>query len=213
MVLRKLVGLLTCTLILGSSFAMAGVPDLQESTASLATTGTQLVLYNRLDGTGNGFEYAKDNTGTVHSAVITLIVRDGDGNPVATYPFEDLWLISRDDGLAGCPNGTTADASTDVNGETEWRNALAAGGFSEDLCQVVINGDPLTSQAGMDLLFNSADIDGNLDVGLSDLTIFTPVYFGTAPYSIGVDLDYNNNIGLSDLTIFTGAYFGDGGCN
>ena len=213
MVLRKLVGLLTCTLILGSSFAMAGVPDLQESTASLATAGTQLVLYNRLDGTGTGFEYAKDNTGAVFNAVITLIVRDGDGIPVATYPFEDLWLISRDGGLAACPNGTTADASTDVNGETEWRNAMAAGGFSEDLCQVVINGDPLTSQPGMDLLFNSADIDGNLDVGLSDLTIFTPIYFGASPYSLGADLDYDNNVGLSDLTVFTGAYFGDGGCN
>jgi hypothetical protein len=213
MVLRKLVGLLACTLILGSSFAMAGVPDLDESTASLATGGTNLVLYNRLDGTGNGFEFARDNTGAVHSAVVTLYVRDASTAPVVAYPAEDMWLISADaapGGLSPCPGGNIADFSTDGTGMTEWRAAMGAGGYSEGLCQVVINGDALTSQTGMNLYFNSADIDGNLDVGLPDLTAFTQTYFGA--YSIKADFDYNNDIGITDLTAFTSAYFNDAGC-
>ena len=210
MVLRKLVGLLACTLILGSSFAMAGVPDLQESTASLATGGTNLVLLNRPDGTGNGFEFAKDINGDTYSAVITLYVRDAGGAPVVGYPSEDMWLVSADGGLAPCPGGNVADFSTDATGMTEWRNPMGAGGYSEDLCQVVINGDALTSQVGMDLYFNSPDIDGNLAVGLTDLSAFTPVYFGA--YHMKADFDYNNAVGITDLTAFTNAYFNDAGC-
>ena len=210
MVLRKLVGLLACTLILGTSFAMAGVPDLQESTAALATGGTTLVLYNQLDGFGNSFLQAKDINGDTYDATITLTVRDGAGAPVVNYPAEDMWLLSRDGLLVPCPNGTAADFNTDTNGETTWATPLAAGGYSEDLCLVVINGDALTSTTGLDLMFNSPDLDGNLDVGLSDLDEFVSVYFGS--YSIKADLDYNNDIGLSDLDTFVDAYFNSGPC-
>jgi hypothetical protein len=192
---------------------MAGVPDLDESTASLATAGQNLVLFNRLDGTGNGFEFARNASGTVLSAVVTLYVRDASTNPIEAWPAEDMWLQSTDaapGGLQACPGGNIADASTNSSGMTEWRDAMFAGGFSEGLCQVVINGDALTSTTGLNLFFNSPDIDGNLDVGLPDLTAFTQVYFGA--YSIKADFDYNNDVGITDLTAFTNAYFNDAGC-
>lgn len=211
MVLKKFVGLLACTLILGSSLAMAGVPDLEESTASIPSHDHNLFLFNKLDATGSSFEAAVDMvTGVATSGVVTLYLRDASGAAIVNYPFEDLWLESRNDGsdnvLVACPGGNLADFSTDAAGMTEWRLPMAAGGYSVDLCQVMVNGDALTSDPGYDLYFISPDIDGNLVVGLNDLSEFAADYYGT--YNYRSDFDQNLVVGLNDLSEFAASYYG-----
>ena len=131
------------------------------------------------------------------------------------YPFEDLWIGSRDGGsgnvLVACPGGNLADFSTDATGMTEWRLPMAAGGFSDDLAQVFVNGDALTSAAGMNLYFISADNDGNLEVGLNDLSNFSSDYYA-ATYQYRSDYDQNGEVGLNDLSEFSTCYYGVNAC-
>ena len=219
MVLKKLVGLLACTLILGSTFAMAGVPDLDQSTADTppGVPGAQYLMYNRLDGTGNSFEAAVNmNDGfAASSAVVTLYLRDASGAAIVNYPFEDLWIGSRDGGsgnvLVACAGGNLADFSTDATGMTEWRLPMAAGGFSDDVAQVFVNGDALTSAVGMNLYFISADNDGNLEVGLNDLSNFSADYY-SATYNYRSDYDLNHEVGLNDLSEFAACYYDINAC-
>ena len=86
MVLRKLMGIFTITLIVGAaSLAMAGVPDVTQCTATRAYTGPEFcVLFNVPDGNGNAFTDAVKVGGGVADATITLIVKDGGGVPIVS---------------------------------------------------------------------------------------------------------------------------------
>jgi hypothetical protein len=202
MVLRKLAGIFACTLMIGvATFAMAGVPDLQESTAAPTWNSGLMSLYNLPNGGGQAFNQARYWDGAVSQIVdaeITLTVLDSSLNPVAVYPFEDMWLESRDGGMFLCPGGSVADASTDVNGVTHWTVPLRTGGYSTDLLQVMINGAALTSDAGMAIMVNSADINGSGQVELGDVTIFSGDFFGA--YNYRSDFSYDTDINLLDVT-------------
>ena len=60
MLLRKIMGLAVCAMIIGSAaYAVAGVPDLQLSTASLAYGGVEtLSLFSVPNGSGRPFTEA-----------------------------------------------------------------------------------------------------------------------------------------------------------
>jgi hypothetical protein len=206
MVLRKLVGLFACTLILGAaSFALAGVPDLEESTAAPAFTTGDIVLYSLPNGAGNAFTQCRYWDGVTPGAnsvvvdgTVTLTLRDASMAPISDFPFEDLWLEARDGGLFICAGGSTADANTDALGQTTWVNPLRCGGWSTDLAQVMVNGDALTSDPGMALHFNSADINGSGQVELSDVTAFSGDFFGA--YAFRSDFTYDGALDLLDVT-------------
>lgn len=202
MVLRKLAGIFACTLMIGvATFAMAGVPDLEESSAAPAWDSGQMSLYNLPNGGGNAFNQARYWDGAVSQIVnaeITLTVLDAALVPVAVYPFEDMWLEARDGGMYLCAGGSVADASTDVNGVTTWTVPLRTGGWSEDLLQVVINGAALTSDTGMTIQVNSADINGSGQVELGDVTIFSGDFFGA--YHYRSDFVFDLDINLLDVT-------------
>ena len=198
MVLRKLMGIFAITLIVGAaSLAMAGVPDVTQCEASRAYTGPErVVLMNAPDGNGKSFtEAVKVGGGTV-DATITLIVRDGAGVPIANYPFEDCWLESVDGGMVACLGGTTADASTDVNGMTQFQNPLLAGGWSLADTRVLINGNNLPNDVGV--AYNSPDLNGDGGVNLTDVQIFAGDFFSAA-YAFRADLFFDNTVNLSDL--------------
>jgi hypothetical protein len=190
-------GLAVCALVIGSAaFAVAGVPDLALSTAVRADASINpLSLYSLPNGGGRTFAAAFLPGGSGGDATITLTLNDGLGVAIANFPFEDMWIESVDGGMVACGGNATADLNTDVNGQTRWNAPLFAGGQSEALCKVQINGDPLV---GSDLLisFNSADINGDGVVNLSDGGFFTQDLFGA--YDYRSDFNFDNVINVSD---------------
>jgi hypothetical protein len=191
-------GFAVCALIVGSAaFAVAGVPDLQTSTASRAYTGNEtLSVYCLPNGNGQPFTNGFLPGGAIQDATITLIVRDGLGVPLENFPLQDLWIASADDGMVPCGGNATANQNTDVDGVTFWTNPLFAGGQSSALVVVYINGDALTSNNGLPVSFNSADINGDGTVNLTDGGFFTQILYGA--YSYDADYNYDGTVNVSD---------------
>ena len=197
MVLRKLMGVFMAALVIGAaSLAVAGVPDLQQSTASRAYVGVEtLSLFNLPSGGGSAFTGAQKPGGAVADATITLTLRDGLGVAIENYPFEDLTLAST--GVVPCLGGVTADANTDALGQTQWQTPLAAGGYSTGATTVVeVAGAALTS-GSVALRMNSADINGDGTVNLSDVGIFSSVFYGA--YNYKADFTNDGLVNLSDV--------------
>ena len=116
MFVKYVVGVFAITLILTSAVLASGIPDVTQCTVTCAYEGPETpVILNRPDGWGSPFTAARIIPGITVDATITLILRDGTGAPIENFPFEDLWLAPNCDEMLICPNGATADASTDVN--------------------------------------------------------------------------------------------------
>lgn len=198
MLLRKITGLAVCALIIGSAaLAVAGVPDLQQSTAVRAYAGIETVsVYSLPNGGGRAFTAAFLPGGSAADATVTLTLRDGLGVPIVGFPFQDMWLESADNGMIPCGGNATANQNTDEFGVTFWTNPLFAGGQSSALCLVMVNGDALTSNSGLQISFNSADINGDGIVNLSDGGFFTQNLFGA--YSYRSDFNYDSSVNVSD---------------
>jgi len=202
MVLRKLMGLLACTLVLGfATVAMAEVPDLDLSYAETAA-GEQVSLFNLPDGSGYGLDEAFAYGGLPTDATITVTLVNDEGEPIEGYNYEDLWLVTDMDGLVACDGGTVADADTDGAGQTMWMDPLKAGGYTDigggELTVVMVSGDALT-MPGMDVQHNSADIDGNGMVNISDVAAFSQVFYGAYDYS--ADFIWDGSLNISDVAL------------
>jgi hypothetical protein len=195
-------GLAVCALVIGSAvFAVAGVPDLQQSTAVRTDLSVNTIsVYSLPNGGGRTFAAGFLPGGAAGNATITLTLLDGLGVPVVDFPFEDMWVESAgtglENGLVSCGGNATADFSTSDLGVTSWNAAMFAGGQSTTVCLVTINGDPLTSNAGLLISFNSADINGDGVVNLSDGGFFTQDLFGA--YNYRSDFNYDGNLNVSD---------------
>ena len=198
---RKLTGFLACIFVLSlATGALAGVPDPDESFAEVDPGAVGAAVWNLPNFQGNGFDAGGDGAGSVVDATITLHLRDINGDPVIGYPFEDLWLESSGGGLVACSNGTTADFSTDASGDTEWTNPMGAGGHSEgETVNVLIAGTAL-NHPGLNVIFNSADISGDLAVNLTDVTLFSTDYAAQTG-DFRSDFVYDGAINLSDVTL------------
>jgi len=201
MVLRKLTGVFSIALVIAAASAMAGVPDLQLSTASTAAgVGVTPTMYNLPNGLGTTFANAR-STGGVVNATITLTVLDGGGVPVANFSANDMWLekeiVASTGNFLACTGGTTADLNTNASGVTTWAAPLRAGGWSTSKTLVVINGAALTSNTGLVLRHNSADINGDGNANLSDIPLFVADFYGA--YSFRSDLLFDGIVNLSDI--------------
>lgn len=205
---RIIMTLVTIVLLVGAaSFAIpSGIPDVTECTAEMpfAPPNSEVVLFNVPDGTGSPFTEARILEGPV-DATIWLTVRDGLGVGIANYPAEDIWL-EVPGMLSPCTEGTIPDFNTDVYGSTQWENPLQAGGWTEGQTFVLINGNALEPgfQNESILRHNSPDINGDLQVNLVDLAIFSIDY--TGDYSFRSDFHFDGIIGLQDLAKFSIAY-------
>ncbi len=199
MVLRKLMGVLMVALVVGAaSFAMAGVPDLQKSTATMATVGKTLSLYNLPTGAGSPFTEAVAFGGAVFDATISITLLDGLDQPIENYPFEDITLSCTDgtNSYVACTGRGSADADTDALGHTQFQNPLPAGGWADADTDVMIAGVALTS-GSVALRMNSADISGDGVVDLADVGMFSTIFSGT--YSYGADFNYDGAVDLADV--------------
>jgi hypothetical protein len=177
--------------------ALAQIPDLSHCQAWLAYDGPEtptVLVYP--DGQGRPFTEARLPDGTLVDATVFLLVLDWNDNPIAAFPREDIWLESYDGGLFHCNGGTIADVNTDAEGLTWWSQPMEAGGYSEDLTMVLVNGDNVWAE-GLALNFNSPDIDGDGHVGLPDVTWLAMDFFGS--YHFRSDLQRDGVINLSDL--------------
>ena len=195
--LRKFMGLFACALVLGvASFASAGVPDLEETTADLAYVGVEtLSLFNLPNGAGKTFAQAFLPGGAETDGTINLVLRDGFGDPIDNFPASDMWISSADDGMVPCGGTASANFNTNDLGETSWVNPIFAGGNSQALCIVYINGDALTSNGGLALSFNSADISGDGVVNLTDAGFFSG-FLGGSDYA--GDYNFDGVVNVSD---------------
>lgn len=200
--LRKLMGLLVCTMVISAAAANAGVPDLTLSTAEAPGLPAEAVtVYCLPNGLGAEFTQAKvfGDGVTNYDATITLTLRDGNGDVIPNFPAEDMWIDSSSATFFRCAQGTIADANTDAAGQTEWQNALFAGGYTApgtDMVQVYINGGELNG-APFDVQFNSADVTGDGNVTLADIGGFAQNYYGA--YAYRADLVWDGNLTLADI--------------
>ncbi len=199
-----------CILLLLPTVAWAGVPDLDLSSA-VTTAPAGVSVFNMLNGQGDPMTVARSATGVIFDATITLTLVDSDGSPVVFYPAEDLWLQTSGGGLVHCPNGTAANSMTDLDGVTHWAAPLFAGGHTENETVVVLVAGAALSQPGLDIIFNSPDISGDLIVNLTDLTLFTTDYV-VGPDNFRSDFFRDGALNLSDLTQFARGYFFGSSC-
>ncbi len=188
---------LVFALVLAAVPALANIPapDLCVLSNPAGTDGA--TVYTLPNGAGNAFNEARLG-GAAVDATLTLTVVNSDANPIEGYPAEDIWLVTTGGGLVSCAD-VNPGAATDANGQTQWVDAIAGGGNSlaED-CQAIIAGDAVPTTATVH--FVSPDVNGDLQVNLTDVTLFTQGLDEGDP-----DVDFNNDgtVNLSDITLMT----------
>ena len=160
-------------------------------------------LFSLPSGAGRAFAQAVAWGGErIDATLVTVLWSDqpGWGDPVPYFPAEDMWLTSANARLVPCNGGTIADADTDAAGRTTWAAPLQAGGQcdpdSGDRLLVVVNGDVAADLTGLGLRVNSADLDGNGVVNLSDVGRFVSDLFGD--YAYRSDFSWDGVINLAD---------------
>jgi len=188
------------------SMAVAGIPDLTLSTAVTAA-GSQVSVYSTtVAGTGNSLLQAKTVAGVVTNATITLTLKDGNGDPIAFYPMEDLWLATSLNGFVSC-TPCLPNAGTNALGVATFTAANLGKGHSNrnggEKTQVMISGTPLVLQQ-LNILYNSADINGDNTVNGLDLGLFVTALKGLAADNYGADLQYDGAVNGLDLGVFVG---------
>lgn len=217
MVLRKLMGFCAFAIFVGAaSFATAGIPDLDDSTTTLAYGGTgTLVLFSLPNGSGDAFNAALDGLGGTADATVTVTLVDGLGNLISDFAWEDLWLESSPAtiipagdpghmvGLTPCPGqGAVADRNTDEFGQTTWTFPLFAGGASDGLTFVAVNGDRLTNGVALSHVSVDANSDGVTDV--LDVVAFAADLF-SGSYQFRTDFNYDSVNDVLDVIILAGS--------
>ncbi len=187
---------------------MAGgteIIDWALSTATLPPDAAGASIYVTPNAGGVPFTAAFASGGGTVDATITLTLVNAMGDPIQGYPYDDIWLETTEEGLVSCTLGSAPEGSTDANGQTSWTLPLTAGGCSEgEGLLVYVAGAPLL-MAPMDLTFNSADMNGDLEIDLTDISLFTQAL---AAGGYAGDFNFDGVINLSDIARFTDAIGG-----
>lgn len=134
--------------------------------------------------------------------------------PVPDFPAEDIWLEVP--GMMSCPSLANPDGDTDAEGWFTFSLPPAMGGWADPdgtdpYPYVMLMGSPLYELNGPPIrpaiLFNSPDINGDGQISLPDLGLFSTDYFGS--YSFRSDFFWDGVLNLSDVGRLA-ASFGDG---
>jgi hypothetical protein len=187
---------LVFTLALIAVPALANIPFPDLCVLDNAAGSDGATVYIVPGGTGADFTDARLTGGVPVDATLTLTVVNSEGNPIAGYPAADMWLVTTAGGLVTCGLANPGDA-TDANGQTSWVNTLAGGGNSlAEEAQAVIAGDPVPNTAMVH--FVSADLNGDLTVNLSDISVFTQAL---GVYNAVADFNNDQTVNLSDISL------------
>lgn len=189
------------------STAMVSAHDFEDvdvtlSFAWVAPDAIGAAVYIVPDGSGLPFTEAFAPGGESVDATITLALISHEGDPVVGFPVEDIWLETTGGSLTSCVGGTSPDAPTDDMAETHWVLPLRAGGYTEgEMVRVMFYGVPIAG-AGLPIHFRSADLDGDLQVNLTDIALFTPGRMNDDP---ACDFNHDGVVDLADIARFTQA--------
>jgi hypothetical protein len=181
----------------------APVPDVSLSSAAVYYHGPISICVVP-GGGGDPLSGARTLAGDPVDATVHVYLYGELGDPVVGFPPEDIWLESTAGGLRACgPLGTIADGPTDVDGYTSFSGAPSAGGHSSsgERLRVYVAGTPVGC-CDLDIRFNSPDIDGSLQVDLTDLVLFSQLYTGGV-YDHAADLYADGVLNLSDVLVFS----------
>ena len=187
---------LVLALALAAVPAFANIPDPAQCILDNAAGSDGATVYCSPNGSGEAFTNGYVTGGIAVNATLTLTVVNSEGNPINEYPAADIWLVSTGGGLVTCSNANPG-GNTNTSGQTSWVLALLAGGNSlGEMSQAIIGGQPVPNTA--DVAYVSCDITGDLDVNLSDITLFTQ-----ALNSYNAEADFNNDqvVNLTDIAI------------
>ncbi|MBU8870614.1 MAG: hypothetical protein KOO60_07110 [Gemmatimonadales bacterium] len=178
------------------------IPDLDNTTVETrAIADVSILICPACDG--RRLELAPLFGGPSVDATIELYLLDGDGTPVANFPFEDMWLDSDD--LCFCQGGSTADANTDVNGYAQFQKPFCGGGCSENpSLGGVVNGMAVGDYPIPHIKVNSPDMNCDFIVDLVDVTLFASAYW--AGYDYCADFIWDGVLNLSDVGILAQHY-------
>ena len=177
---------------------VTGVPDPCESTATGAG-GCMVVCpsgdADRLEDIG---------------AIVTVVIKDAQGLPIAGVPTTDIWLQGCTNGLVpgGSHFGVQTDGLTDVSGTTTISGPLEAGGYDTGL-SVWVQGVHLLESDCSTLLClgyaaKSPDISADTAVDVVDLGLFSLGYLSPPKtYQWELDFDCNRVVDLVDFSLFS----------
>lgn len=199
----------TLLLVLLPTCALAqGIPP-YDSSAWLTATGPVSLFCDPVGG-GRPLTQARaldTPNGSWVDATIIVELLDGWGDPVAGYPAEDLWLTTTGATLVLCDGGIRADGPTGADGRTTFSGPVRAGGHlipaSDNRLLVETAHGALHYSSLGDLSLTSPDLDGDLDVDLSDVILFAQGYLDYGTYDPELDFHYDGVINLSDLIVMT----------
>ncbi|MBD3222248.1 hypothetical protein GF314_13505 [bacterium] len=195
---------MTAILTLLAAAGMASAADIPEPdlcTVEIDALAIGASIFVVPDGSGTPLTAASAPGGVEVDATITVTLVNPAGELIVGYPAEDLWLETADGGLVACPDGTTADAPTDENGQTVWQQPLHAGGWSDaESLLALVAGVPIHPE--LPLRVNSPDVNGDLEVNLSDIV---PLAQALGGYAYEVDFNHDGAINLSDIARFVPA--------
>lgn len=216
---RLLSLVLAAGLILGmTSLAMAGVPDAGNSQVEFIYNGPygagDLITTSEpgLAGCNRGVTIYPDGTGpslVQRQCDMVLWVRDANTLPIPGYPAQDIWTDDAGDAsIALCQGGSVADADTDNDGRTTISGVVSGGGTNPNGMAVYVSGVALTLLSdgtggiAMDFWVNSPDINGDLSIDLSDISLFT---VDLSTYNYRSDYNWDGLVDLSDISLFANA--------
>lgn len=209
MQIRTMKTLTMTTLIL--TLALAAVPasavwDPLENSRAFTAASQDLSLTCAPDGGGDVLSAALDVSGAVSDATITVELIDLDFDPIAGFPAEDIWLETSGGGLVLCDGGARPDGPTDAAGVTVFSGAIRAGGArghgEPGALEVWTVIDRVPSFLDR-IALNSADLNGDLVVDLSDVIRFAELW-PPHVYDYAVDFHHDGQVNLADLIVFAG---------
>jgi hypothetical protein len=201
--------LLIASVVLATMAGAVPAPVVEEVQCNVTEPVCILVVP---DGTGLTFQDARTIDGDVVDVTLSVLIwlydEFGPIGPLGGFSAD--WLtIQAPDGLTqGCAQDhvAAADHDTGEDGWTEFTLAPRAGGWSQDLLEIYIMGDPASAFGSeippLPIYFNSPDIDGDLTVDLTDISLFVQdLAAPDAPFRS--DLVWDGVIDLSDIAVFT----------
>ncbi len=198
-------GLVAC---IGGS-ATATIPYPYVEWISEANT-EEVSIFILPDGSGPALTEAMAYGGQTMDATISLRLIDCFHDPIATFPWEDIWIETEVETSISCPSLSPGvfhpDGPTNASGEGTFSLPLSGGGWTEGPIWVYVLGNRAlyaidcssdTEHPPLSLRFNSADINGDGTVDLADVSLFAGDYFGE--YQYRSDFFWDGVLNLSDL--------------
>jgi len=156
----------------------------------------QVSLYSLPNGMGQSLADAFTASGYTVDASLTARLYDAYYDPVVCYPAEDAWLTAVNSALAIIPDGMNiADGPANIAGEMFFSGPMFAGGHCQGLLVELTAGGTIPQQ--IPYWMNSADINADGIVNLTDVVMFSIDFFSAYNYRSDFHFDYS--LDLSDI--------------